>query len=195
MRKVFLLSMTFLCIITTGIGQLQRGNVLVGGDLTNIDLNLNKGGNFSLAIQPKAAWFIRDNKALGAYFDLNLTTAKGEGTSVGYGVGALARYYFGDRDMQLTRHTRFFIEANTGIEGYNPAVGDNTNGLGIGAGPGIAYFITPNVGLEGLVKYRTIVGFGSAPSSSNLSFNFGFQIYFPRRELRSAVNDVKSSAN
>jgi hypothetical protein len=193
MRRLLLLSMIILCLTSAGISQLQRGNILVGGDLANIDLNLNKGGNFSLGIQPKAAWFVRDNKALGAYVDLNLTTVKGEGTSVGYGVGALARYYFSDKDMELTRHTRFFIEANAGIEGYNPAVGDNTNGLGIGAGPGIAYFITPNIGLEGLIKYRTIVGFGSAPSSSNLSLNFGFQVYLPRKTINKAVDDVKSA--
>ena len=44
------------CLMTgTAISQLQRGNVLIGADLANIGINLNKGGNFSLGIQPKAA--------------------------------------------------------------------------------------------------------------------------------------------
>ena len=93
--------------------------------------------------------------------------------------------------MQILNHARFFLEGNVGIEGYNPATGDNTNGLGFGVGPGLAYFVTPNIGLEGLLKYGTIVGFGSAASSSNLTFNFGFQIYLPRKTLKHVVNDVK----
>lgn len=106
-------------------------------------------------------------------------------------IGALGRYYFADKYMQLLNHARFFLEGNVGIEGFNPATGDNSNGLGIGVGPGLAYFITPNIGLETLLKYGTIVGFGSAASTSDLSLNFGFQIYLPRRTLKKVVNEVK----
>ncbi len=79
------------------------------------------------------------------------------------------------------------MEANVGIEGYNPSVGDNTNGLGLGAGPGYAYFITENIGLETLLKYNGIIGFGSEPTSSSLTLSFGFQIYLGKGSTRSLI--------
>ncbi|TDH24016.1 hypothetical protein EXU57_16140 [Segetibacter sp. 3557_3] len=171
--------------------QIQKGNVMVGADLANLQLSLNRGGNFNVQINPKAAWFIRNNTALGAYLNFGLATAKGVGASVNYGVGALGRYYINDAELNLVRHSRFFFEGNVGIEGYNPTVGDNTNGLGIGVGPGLAYFITPNIGLEGLLKYNNIVGFGSAVSSSNLNLQVGFQIYLPYSRVRAAANNTQ----
>lgn len=175
--------------------QIRKGNVLVGGDLANWDLSLNKGGNFSVDIVPKIGWFVKTNTVIGPYVMLNLATAKDEGTSIGYGVGAFARYYLAPgtitKDEAFVRRTRFFAEANAGIEGYNPAAGDNTNGLGLGIGPGLAYFITPNIALEALLKYRNIVGFGSTPSSSNLNFNLGFQIYLSGRTAQRIIDETK----
>jgi hypothetical protein len=171
--------------------QLQQGNVLVGGDIANFNLGLDKGGNFSFLINPKVAWFIRDNVAIGGYLTAGLSTAKDAGTSISYGVGALARYYLSAEQLNLIRHTRFFFEGNVGIEGDNPAVGDNTNGLGLGVGPGIAYFLTPNIGLETLLKYNGIIGFGSKPTSNNLNLSIGFQIYLPTSRLKSIRKDVK----
>ncbi len=75
---------------------------------------------------------------------------------------AMGRYYINDKQLNdLIGHSRFFVEGNVGIEGDNPATGDNTNGLGLGLGPGWAYFITPNIGLEALLQYCGIVGFSS----------------------------------
>jgi predicted small secreted protein len=171
--------------------QIQRGNILIGADLANVNLGLDAGGNFSFLIRPKIAFFIRDNVAVGAYLLTGLNTAKGEGTSVQYGVGALARYYFGGPSTELIRHTRFFAEGNVGINGDNPATGDNTNGLGLGIGPGIAYFITPNIGLEALLKYNGIVGFGTKPTSNDLNFSVGFQIYLPSARARKIQEQIK----
>jgi hypothetical protein len=191
MKRIILPLVFVFFILTQAHAQIQKGNVMVGADLADIQLSLNKGGNFSFRIDPKAAWFIRDNIALGAYLNVGLSTAKDAGTSINYGVGPLARYYINDKELNLLRHSRFFIEGNIGIEGYNPAVGDNTNGLGLGAGPGLAYFITPNIGLEALVKYNGIVGFGSAVSSNNINFGLGFQIYLPSSRIRTEIKNAE----
>lgn len=169
--------------------QIQRGNVLVGGNLANLNINLGEGGYFSANITPKAAWFIRDNTAIGAYVDLDLSTAKGAGTNVIYGVGALGRYYVNDPNTNLVKHGRLFFEANAGIQGVD-AGGSSTNGLGVGVGPGFAYFITENVGLEALLKYNGIVGFGDEAYTSNLGLNVGFQIYLPTARIRDRANDL-----
>jgi len=167
-----------------GKAQIQRGNVLVGSDLANFKLGLNTGSYTNINIIPKAAWFIKDNTAIGAYVNMQVQTAKGQGTAFNYGVGALARQYFAGNALTALRHTRFFMEATVGIEGENAsasATGSSTNGLGISVGPGLAYFITPNIGLEGLIKYNGIVGFGNQTTASNINFNLGFQIYLPGR--------------
>jgi hypothetical protein len=171
--------------------QLEKGNVLVGGDLADFSLGLNKNSHFTISLSPKAAWFIKDNIAVGGYGSLGLDIIKGS-TNTTYGVGGLGRYYFGPSQVNtesVVKHTRFFGEANVGIEGQNIAGGSTTNGLGIGFGPGLAYFITPNIGLEALLKYNGIVGFGNDPLNSRLGLHFGFQIYLPGK---STLNKVKS---
>jgi hypothetical protein len=193
MKKSILLaiisSLFFVSIIKA---QVQRGNLLVGADIANLNLSLNKGGEFNMRIDPKLAFFIRDNIAVGPYLDLELGTSKGEGTSIRYGIGLLGRYYINDSTINLLKHGRFFLEANAGIQGYNPSNSsglDNTNGLGLGAGPGYAYFITDNVALETLLKYNGIIGFGSSTTSSNLNLSFGFQIYLGSGRARAALRN------
>lgn len=170
--------------------QLQQGNVLVGGDISNVNISLDNGGNYRIVLNPKAAWFIRDNFAIGAYLRFDISGAQGAGTNIGYGVGPLARYYFSQPAVEVLRKSRFFVEGNLGIGGDNPSVGDNTNGLELGIGPGISYFITPNIGLEALLKYDGIIGFGEAVSTNDLNFSIGFQIFLPSRRLRQEVREV-----
>jgi hypothetical protein len=185
--KKSLLSLSFILVaVFVSKAQIQKGNVLIGADLSNFRFDLDNS-NFDMRINPKAAWFIRDNVALGSYLDFQLST--GSGTSIGYGVGALGRYYVNDPSVNVLRHSRFFGEATVGIQGDNPANGDNTNGLGIGFGPGLSYFITPNIGLEGLLKYDGIIGFGSSVTSSNLVLSLGFQIYLSRHTVINAATN------
>lgn len=176
---------------TNSFAQIQKGNVLVGADLANLNLNFGGGGQFSVDLHPKAAFFIQDNVAVGGYVDLGLQTAKGSGTSTNYGVGALGRYYLNDPKVDVLKHGRIFFEGNVGISGVNYGESGNkttTNGLGLGIGPGYAYFITPNIGLETLLKYNGTVGFGSQAYSSGLGLNFGFQIYLPSKKAMAIAN-------
>lgn len=190
MKKIItLFTIALIAFGTTAEAQIQRGNLLVGGDIADFNLNLNGGGYFSMRLNPKIAFFLQDNVALGPYVNLGLTTAKGAGTNVNYGVGAFGRYYINPTRVSVLRHGRFFLEGSVGIEGDNTSNGESTNGLGLGVGPGFAYFITPNVGLETLLKYTGIVGFGSRPTASNLDLGVGFQIYLPTHRLRDLANN------
>jgi hypothetical protein len=190
MKKI-LIAMLIACVIipATSNAQLQKGNILVGGDIANLNFTLGGGGFFQGTLDPKLAWFIRDNLALGGMLNFGIATGSGAGTSTSYGVGALGRYYFSNPDLQLLKHGRFFAEGNVGVQGVSLSGGSNTTGLGVGVGPGYAYFITPNVGLETLLKYNGIVGFGSQAYNSNLNLNVGFQIYLPGNKVKNIVND------
>lgn len=190
MKKIILATICLIGLSLTTQAQTQKGNVMVGGDLANLDLDLGSTGTFQFNLTPKAAWFIKDNIALGGYLTFGLSTAKDAGTSIDYGIGALGRYYIADKNAQVMAKSRFFFEATAGINGYNPSAklgGDNTNGLGIGFGPGFAYFVTPNIGLEALLKYDGVIGFGTSPTSNHLKFNLGFQIYLPGKHVKQMV--------
>jgi len=192
MKKVLLFALFVFAVgAIQSKAQLQKGSVLIGGDLAGFDLGLNEGSTFNMSLTPKAAWFVRDNIALGGYVDFGLASAKGAGTNVSYGVGGLGRYYFPTADVNVARSTRFLMEANIGIQGVNTPGGNNTNGLGLGFGPGLAYFVTDNIALESLLKYNGILGFGSNATSSRLSLNLGFQIYLPGSKVKSEIEKIK----
>jgi hypothetical protein len=177
MKKTATTFLIALIVSTTATAQLQQGNFLVGADIADFRLSLNEGGLFHCSLSPKLAFFVKTNTALGAYVDFSLQTAKGAGTSIDYGVGALGRYYFSGVDVNVLKHSRLFFEGTLGINGTNPADGESTNGLGLSIGPGVAHFISSNVGLEALIKYASIVGFGSRTSTSDLVLGIGLQVY------------------
>lgn len=171
--------------------QIQKGNVLFGGNLANFNLGFNDPKIFSVEITPKVAWFVKDNIALGGYFDFGIQTAKNSNTKTNYGIGGLGRYYAG-KEIEVVKHSRFFGELTAGFGGVNVSDSDNTNGLNISAGPGFAYFITPNVGLEVLLKYNSLIGLGSTPYQGNLNASLGFQIYLPSKSTENKIkNDMK----
>ena len=175
--------------------QLEKGNVLVGADLANFNIGLDEGGKTSISLTPKAAWFIKDNMAIGPYVGFGFTSQKVSGetaTTTTYGVGLFGRYYASKeetKDINFLKHGRWFGEVNAGIGGENTKGGNSTNGLALGFGPGYAYFITQSVAFETLLKWNPTIGFGNEPFKSNLTLNFGFQIYLPGK---ATMNKVKS---
>lgn len=194
MKKTLLFSLMLAIFnLLPGISkaQLQKGNIMVGGDVANLNFTLGGGGYFQANVNPKLAFFIHDNFAIGGMVNFGLTTSSGNGTHTTYGVSALGRYYINDQDINILHQGKFFVEGNAGIQGVSNGNGSNTTGLGLGIGPGYTYFVTQNVGLETLLKYNGIVGFGSTPYSSNLSLNIGFQIYLPGRKARAILGNVE----
>jgi len=188
MKKIIIIA--FVAILSTGLtasAQIQQGNVLVGGNFANLSLGLDNSKVFSVDLTPKAAWFIQDNVALGAYAKLGIQTAKNSSTTTNYGVGALGRYYTG-QDVEVLKHGRFFGEATVGVGGINVSNnGGHTNGLDLGVGPGFAYFVTPSVGLETLLKYNGLAGFGNAGYQSTVTLSFGLQVYLPGRRTAGKI--------
>ncbi len=193
MKKfTFVFLFALIAIKFSANAQIQKGNVLVGTTFTDLSIGLNSPHVFNLNISPEAAWFIQDNVALGGYVNLGIQTAKGSSTTTQYGVGALGRYYTGS-DVSVLRHGRIFGEATIGFGGTDVSDGGgNTNGLDFTVGPGFAYFVTPSIGLETLLKYQGTAGFGSQSYQSKITLNFGFQIYLPGQStLNKVKGDVK----
>ena len=193
-RKLLAFAVAVAGFTMTATAQLQKGYYLIGGDLASTSIGFSDGTPFNLNINPKIAWFRNNNLAIGGFIDFGLSTAKGTGTSVNYGVGPLARYYFGSAAVSTTTTAtssgRFFVEGDFGIQGINTAHGASTNGFGLGIGPGVAYFVNQNIALEALLKYKKVFGFGNDGGQSILGLNLGFQIFLPRGSVRTQVNKL-----
>lgn len=181
MKKLVILA-CLLCTFSLVKAQTQEGNLMVGGNISNFRLDFqDESTTFQMNLTPKLAWFIRDNMALGGYGELGIIAQKDADAIVNYGLGVLGRYYISDADVTLVKDSRFFLEANAGFAGNNGAA--NTNGIGIGFGPGWTYFLTENIGLEALLKYNLTVGLGNSTTNNNLNLGVGFQIYLPTSRL------------
>lgn len=195
MKKLILTGVIAVAGLTTTVNaQIQKGNWLVGSSLVTSNFGLNTGGGYNIGIQPKGAYFIEDNVAIGGYVNLGISkVTNGSPTRFDYAVGGLGRYYLspGEKGVDnLLNHGRWFLEGNVGIGGSSVENGNSTTGLDFGAGPGYSYFITPNIGLEGIVKYNGVAGFGNEGLTSTISFNVGFSIYLPTSKAREVANDV-----
>lgn len=201
MKKLMLSAVVLATMALGANAQTQKGYYLIGGNIGNIGADLQKGGSkFKIEVTPKVAWFIQDNLAVGGQIGLGYETQKDAGNTFTYNVGPLARYYFGDAEMDKVninapKPVRFFAEANAGIAGknYKPKDGDavNTNGFNVGVGPGVAFFLNENIALEALAKYDLTLGFGSTPAINRINVGVGFQIYLPGSKLKSLRNEVK----
>ncbi|CAA7196384.1 hypothetical protein D1631_16400 [Chryseobacterium nematophagum] len=182
-------------LATTANAQIQQGNWLVGSSLVSSNFGLNTGGGYNISVQPKGAYFIKDNVAVGGYVTLGFNKiSNGSPTRFDYAVGGLGRYYLspGEKGVDnLLNHGRWFLEGNVGIGGNTVEHGNSTTGLDFGVGPGYSYFITPNIGLEGLVKYNGVTGFGNEGLTSTITFNVGFSIYLPTSKAKQVIRDAK----
>ncbi|MBZ4187874.1 outer membrane beta-barrel protein [Niabella beijingensis] len=201
MKKIMLSALVLAATALGASAQTQKGYYLIGGNIGNISADLQKSGSkFGIGITPKVAWFVQDNLAIGGQVGLGYTTQKNAGNTFTYSIGPLARYYFGDAEMEKVKinapkPVRFFAEANAGLAGsnYNPKEGasSSTNGFNVGIGPGVAFFLNENIALEALAKYDLTLGFGSTPALNKINVGVGFQIYLPGSKLKALRNDMK----
>ena len=171
---------------------LQAGNWLVGAGVGSTGYNFSTK-TYTLNIQPRAGYFVRDNVAIGARVNLGIesspsvnqgTEAAQGGTRFNYGITPFARYYF---NQASTSTGRFFGEGEFGIGGSSKKNSQKEEPITLilGVSAGYAHFITRTVALEGTLGYtysKANISSGATGSgSSGLNVGFGFQIYLPGR--------------
>jgi hypothetical protein len=123
-KTLIIAGITCLLAATKAHAQLSKGTVLVGTDVANFKLGLEKDAGFDILLEPKGAWFIKDNLAIGGYFKLGVSKENDNApTTAVYGVGPLVRYYINKDNLNLLKHGRWYGEANAGIEGKNQSKG------------------------------------------------------------------------
>ncbi|MGZ3758068.1 MAG: hypothetical protein ACXVAY_01240 [Mucilaginibacter sp.] len=181
MKKIaFYFILAGISLALTSKAQTQKGNVLIGGDIANAGLYFSSFNVFNINLTPKVAWFVNDNIAVGGYVNMGFasSSSNSSSTTIVYGIGPLGRYYFGKQSDGLSR-SRFFAEANIGLNGYHYSGGYGSgNGMNFGVGPGFAYFVTSDVSLETLLRYNGSHGFYDDKNySNNLALTFGLQFF------------------
>ncbi|WP_227411545.1 hypothetical protein [Cruoricaptor ignavus] len=172
---------------TAANAQLQQGNWTVGSDLVNMRFT----NGFALSLQPRAAYFIQDRWAVGAHVGVDVQKVNGESdTQTNWEIAPFTRYYFTSSQIDsMLRNGAFFGEALIGVGGVNSSGGDTTNGFVYGIGAGYSYFITENVSVEGLLKFRGITGGGNDSDNNDVFLGVGFSIYLPSAKVRQVAND------
>lgn len=190
MRKVLLCALTIsgLSMVSQNAeAQLQKGTVMVGGQLANLGFGFGTANNVQLQISPKVGYFVQNNLAIGAEVPLGFIAVRGSDPIFNYGVGAFGRYYFAPKEFNINNvlnKGRFFAEAGLGIAGQtNVEVGFN-----IRFGAGYAYFISPNVALEASAMYSGTYGTGNV---SGLGINLGFQIHLPTKKIKDEYYNIQ----
>ena len=169
LHVVFFTLSIFLSVST--FAQTEKGNFLLGGTV-GFNAQFNDFNDiFYVAINPDFGYFLSDNLAAGASLNLGYTKIdNSSGTSFGF--VPFGRYYFGNSANPV-----FFIQAQIGIvtsridNGFDSA---SSSGGVFGGGPGMAFFLTDQIAIEGALE---LVRYGGDLSYSDLGLRFGLQAY------------------
>jgi len=155
----------------TGFGY-AKGDIVLGGNIMTMSKDDGVAKTSSSEIGPDLAYFISDNLALELGVTLGSTKdaygAKGATSNIAVG----ARYYFLNLGERFKTYTNFGL--NFGSDN-NKGDGDKTSTLGVGAGIGMNYFLTPkiaiNFGLGNIISYNSSTRGSAKTSSMDINLN------------------------
>jgi hypothetical protein len=184
MTKNFLLVFAFLLLSAfSATAQTDRGRVMAGGSV-NFNLPTGDGDNIRqsrLEATPSIGFFVADNVALGFGFPISVSRYEDTGTrfirrNSSFAFAPFGRYYFGAANIKPFLEARFGIQRFKDYESRPGFTGENTDtALFVGMGGGIAFFLNEHVALEPKLTYDA---YSRNNTSSSLTFNLGFQVYF-----------------
>ncbi len=188
---IFLLIL--ICLALTTRAQTEKGNLLIGGGLSlsrsSQTISSSDITSTSFGLTPSVSYFFADQLAAGVITSYSTSKSSSESpggtiksTNVSSGIGPTIRYYFplGEKVWLFPEADYVWNWNHTTIESAGTATVDSrSNSQTFRIGPGVAYFIAKNVGVEGIVYYQHV---NNEASSSNTSINFriGLQIYILR---------------
>lgn len=190
--KLLLLLSFFVLIATTGITQINKGQFLIGGNVSFESIK-NDGNNIgykttNVFVSPNVGYFIINNLASGIRLDFRSYKQKAPNnfTQTYTSISPFLRYYF----LPTTKKLNAFIDVSyiNYTSKFRNSLGssfnEKTNGYAISAGPSI--FLTPQVALEFTVGYKRTIGKDTYYSKSTMiNSGLGLQIHFRNAKIRS----------
>lgn len=154
--------------------QLSKGNFLLGGNLSFEYSNHSESeeGTTQLTVKPDVGFFLMDRIAAGLQVDLSMTGNRGD-RYVTLMLGPFVRYYFlpGDKKINVLAEADFML----GSEKYTGFSSEGKTAIGLSAGP--VFFISPQVGVETMLSWRTLKYSNDEGRINSLGLSVGFQVY------------------
>lgn len=167
MKKLYLYAL-LMCCCNAAMSQTEKGTWLIGGNF-----NLNTSDNTtSIGINPTAGYFVINNLAVGGTMMLEFEKF-GENKTTTFGIGPLARYYFGARSVKP------FVDGELNFVSQKLKVANVTNtenGINYFLGMGLAMFLNQNVALEVLAGYDH-TKLKDRKGDGGFAMRAGFQVY------------------
>jgi len=131
----------------------------------------DRDGSFTIDLSPRLGYFLTDNIVVGSKVSLTVLGIADE-TQLGYGLAPFARYYL----PPLTE--RVYVFGGFSV-GFDKAPGDDDAIWNGHLGPGMDYFLSPNVALEGLLAY-SFQKTNNAPAWERALVRVGVQVFLRR---------------
>lgn len=196
--KTFYLTTLLLTLGISSKAQTQKGTINIngqfgsnsGGQHSNISNGLFK--SFSIELNPNVGFFVKGNWEVGAGVLFGMTRSRYssvipdnmKGMSNRFGIQAYSKYYFGKggvkpyvtleaRHTWLSEKTKF---ANGNTQGYSSA------DWNAGGGAGIAWFVSPKIGLFSQLTYNRDLERQIKYSTGTLNLNFGVQVNLGKKK-------------
>lgn len=176
MKKTILIVTILFSTISIN-AQTEKGNWMFGGsgDYSHITTKNDFGSKnkfSSTTINPNAAYFIKDNWAIGGV--LNYRNQKNDNSSANtYGLGIITRYYF----LEPTKKYNIFAQTS-----FTYAINHadlTTNSQFYNAKIGNVLFFNSSVGLEFSLEYER--GINRTATNSIIKAGIGFQIHLEKK--------------
>ena len=161
----------FLLLFVSAFSQTDKGKLLIGG---NADMSLSFQSttrNFNLSINPTFGVFAIKNFLIGGRYSFGVASRRAFNndkneyrtvTSFTTGIGPIAKYYFGKKQL------KGFLAANASYLVFTQLTKGNVankNGFSAGGSVGMAYFFNEHVALE-TAFYVTASGYeGDFPTT------------------------------
>jgi hypothetical protein len=177
MKKILVTFLFLTATTSIAFGQTEKGRMGFYGGLTaqSYSHSDQTGTDFYLRFYPSFLIFIEDNIALQPGITANYTLFQ-SGHAFGIGTNIGLNYYFGQSEVKP------FITATAGYNSNKTYVNNGTlssDGINLGGGIGVMYFINNSVGISTSLNYTRFIDYhaGNANVMNNL-FTFGVGISY-----------------
>lgn len=204
MKKSIVIVMTLFSFLS-GYSQTGKGKKFLGGQIsfsnaTQSELDAASDvtydtKNLQFQFMPEFGYFIKDNLAIGLNLNFGVSSrsttsdvvyTSNKLNSINYGGGGYVRYYSKIADKFYFILSGILTYTFTQDKDEITDVKTNINNISLAIGPGLAYFITPKLGLQGSlgsIFYNAMRSKGNNTDSYGISlnlstFNFGLSYYF-----------------
>jgi len=170
--KKLLISAALLIAFSATKAQINKGQWLVGGDVSFSSDKQGEAKSTSFEFSPNAGYFFMNNFAGG--LRLSFTSSKQKGADEGYSTFMAApflRYYF----LPTGQKVNILLDGSYGFGSMGGDDKQSLSGFSFAAGP--AVFLTPNTALEFTLGYNSMKLENVDDRANAFGVNVGFQIH------------------